>query len=91
MWAYARHYIANDRVVYPWEGNDWHYCKVRFRKNLRNATNAAFAILAHEAGHCMGLAHTTEPAAIMHKSIASQYTRRANAHELRGINHLYAR
>lgn len=90
-WAFATHFIGKDVLVRPWEGNDWYYCKVTLGEDLREARNTAYAIISHEAGHCMGLAHTFAPDGIMHGNIAARDTRRASRYELHGINYLYAR
>jgi predicted Zn-dependent protease len=47
-------------------------------------------VIGHEMGHVMGLAHVTTSSSLMYDDIAYTSVTAAVAHDLNGINHLYA-
>ncbi len=79
---------------------NWNWCKIRINTNVYDVNSMMAAnghtasynrkgSVAHEMGHCMGLAHVTNTAALMSTLAAGRTTNNARANECNGINHLY--
>lgn len=77
--------------VDPFSGN-WAWGKIQLDADFSDLSeNKRLAVIAHEMGHVMGLAHSDFSNVLMRADIAynSSSTSRAQTNDLGGINYLY--
>lgn len=89
-WGLTTMYSGNTEVD-PFSSN-WVWGKIQLDGAFANLTNdKRLAVIAHEMGHVMGLAHSDMSNVLMRADIAynTSGTTRAQVNDLAGINYLY--